>query len=81
MPRSTKEAAGRRATNISLPADLVEEAKALRVNLSRACESGLARSVAEARKARWLEENREAIDAYNERIEREGLPLAEFRTF
>ena len=31
--------------------------------------------------ARWNEQNREAIDQYNERIEQEGLPLAQYRTF
>lgn len=34
-----------------------------------------------ARWERWREENREAIEAYNAFIEREGLPLAEFRKF
>jgi hypothetical protein len=29
----------------------------------------------------WLAENREAIEAYNERVEREGLILEEFRRF
>ena len=30
---------------------------------------------------RWNEDNKEAIAAYNERIEREGIPLARYRTF
>jgi len=29
----------------------------------------------------WNEENREAVQSYNERIEREGLPLAKYRSF
>lgn len=29
----------------------------------------------------WSADNRTAIDAYNERIGREGLPLAKYRTF
>ena len=29
----------------------------------------------------WNQDNREAVAAYNERIEREGLPLARYRTF
>ncbi|MGO4523429.1 type II toxin-antitoxin system CcdA family antitoxin [Microvirga sp. 2MCAF35] len=71
----------RRPTNVTLPVDLVAEAKALNINVSQACESGLALSVAEARKARWLEDNKDAIDAYNGMIERDGLPLDEFRQF
>ncbi len=80
MPK-TMEAKSRRPTNVTLPVELVAEAKALQVNLSQACESGLARSVAEARRARWLDENKEAIDAYNERVEREGLILEQYRRF
>lgn len=71
----------RRPTNVSLPVDLVAEAKSLAINVSQACEHGLARSVAEARRTRWLEDNREAIDAYNDMVERDGLPLDEFRQF
>jgi len=78
---ATAERRTRRATNVTLPVDLVAEAKALNVNVSQACESGLAQSVAEARRARWLDENKEAIDAYNERIERDGLILAQYRRF
>jgi antitoxin CcdA len=37
--------------------------------------------VAEARRARWLEDNKEAIEAYNDMVERDGLPLDEFRQF
>jgi post-segregation antitoxin (ccd killing protein) len=31
-----------------------------------------------AREEKWLEENRAAMDAYNERIERDGLTFAAF---
>ena len=30
---------------------------------------------------KWREDNKDAIDAYNERIRQEGLPLAKYRTF
>jgi antitoxin CcdA len=30
---------------------------------------------------RWNEENKAAIEHYNARIEREGLPLARYRSF
>ena len=30
---------------------------------------------------RWNEQNKDAIAAYNQRIESEGLPLARYRTF
>lgn len=31
--------------------------------------------------ARWTEENRSAIAHYNARVQKEGLPLEEYRTF
>jgi len=71
----------RRATNVTLPSDLVAEAKRLGVNVSQACEAGLQDRVAEARRQRWLAENSEAIEAYNARIERDGLTLARYRRF
>ena len=81
MPKPAGTARDRRPTNVTLPTELVAEAKALNINVSQACESGLARSVAEARKARWLEDNKDAIDAFNGMVERDGLPLDEFRHF
>jgi hypothetical protein len=38
-------------------------------------------SDAEAQRARWLENNKDAIEAHNVMIERDGLPLDEFRQF
>jgi hypothetical protein len=38
-------------------------------------------SDAEAQRARWLENNKDAIEAHNAMIERDGLPLDEFRQF
>ena len=71
----------RRSTNLSLAADLVEEAKALDINLSRACEAGLEAALKEERKRRWQEENREAAEAWNAWTEEHGLPLERYRQF
>ena len=71
----------RRATNVSLPADLIEEARSLNVNISKACESGLAREVTKSRAERWREENRSAIEYWNRWVEENGLPLEEYRQF
>ena len=71
----------RRPTNVTLPVELVAEAKALQVNVSQACESGLAQAVMAARRLRWLEENKAAIEAHNTMIERDGPILDEFRQF
>ena len=54
--------ATRRATNVTLPVDLLAEARALGLDLSKACEQGLKAEIAESRVAQWVEENRDALD-------------------
>jgi len=81
MPKSGAAQAIRRATNITLPADLLLEAGALGLNLSLACEQGLKAEIVHRHGARWLEENREALISSNDYVEYNGLPLSEFRQF
>ncbi|SMF61261.1 antitoxin CcdA [Allosphingosinicella indica] len=76
-----KSATPRRATNVSLPADLIEEARKLDINISQACEQGLAQKISKTRAEIWQEENREAIEACNAWVEEHGLPLAKYRMF
>ena len=71
----------RRATNLSLDVALLDEARELGVNLSRACERGLAKQVAEARAERWRAENAAALTDSNAFVERHGLPLGTMRLF
>ena len=71
----------RRPTNVSLPDNLVEAAKALGINLSRACESGLAAALQAERGRQWKIDNKAAFDAYNLWVAEHGLPLDEFRQF
>jgi antitoxin CcdA len=71
----------RKPTNLSLDMDMVAAARALGINLSRACEDGLRREIAAERGRRWQQENKEAIAASNAYVERHGLPLAKYRLF
>lgn len=71
----------RKTTNISLDAQLLDEARALGINISRACERGLASEIAQVRSRLWREENREAMEVSNAYAERHGLPLASHRLF
>lgn len=83
MSKSVRETrmAFRRPTNVSLDASLIEEAKALNINVSRACEEGLAKQIASARRERWMEDNAEAIAASNAYVAEHGLPLEKYRVF
>lgn len=75
------EDAPKKPTNLSLNADVLAMARELGMNVSRTVDALLAEEVKRQYWARWNEQNREAIDQYNERIEQEGLPLAQHRTF
>ncbi len=81
MPRPATAQTTRRATNVTLPTDLLDQARALGLNVSQACERGLKAEIARHRAAQWREENREALASSNDYVERHGLPLAEFRQF
>lgn len=63
----------RRPTNVSLREDLVQAAREMEINISQVAEAALAEAVRRAAAERWLAENREAIEAYNDRVDRQGL--------
>jgi antitoxin CcdA len=71
----------RRPTNVSLDRVLVEEARALGINLSQACERGIIEQLAKTRAERWVDENRAALASSNAFVEARGLPLASNRQF
>ena len=68
----------RRRVNVTLSEPLCEEAKAFGLNVSRAAEAGLAAAVKAEKERRWLEENADAIAAYNERIRSHGPLLTPY---
>lgn len=71
----------RKAANLSIDATLLSEAKTLSVNVSRAAEAGIAEAVRKEKERRWKEENREAIEGWNQWVRDNGLPLAKYRQF
>jgi antitoxin CcdA len=74
-------AAAKRATNVSIRGDLLDAAREAGVNLSATLERGLMEELASVRSARWREENREAIAAYNEYVEEHGAFSDGIRAF
>ena len=79
MPTTTTPT--KKATNITISADVLAEAKALGINISQACDQFLRELVRGERERRWQQEHADFIAAYNQTVEREGLPLDEWRTF
>ncbi len=75
------DASPKRPTNLSLNAKVLDRARELGMNISQTVDALLAQEVQRRYWERWNEQNREAISDYNARIERDGLPLAKYRTF
>lgn len=65
----------RRRINLTISAEVLAEAKALSLNTSRAAEAGIREAVLRAREDAWRKENRDAIEAHNARVDREGVLL------
>ena len=81
MNRPARFEGPKKATNVSLSVELVEEAKRLGINVSEACQSGLATQVKAARDAAWKEDNRAAIESWNDYILTNGMPYDKYRQF
>lgn len=73
--------AGKRPANLTINAKLLDKARSLKINLSRTLEDRLLQLVREAEAEEWLAANRKAIDAYNARVERDGVWSDKLRGF
>lgn len=60
------------AVNLTIGAQLLEDARAFGVPLSATLEEALVVRVRAAKQARWLAENAGAIEDYNQRIAQDG---------
>lgn len=75
MPEDRIRSRKRRKVSLTVSEDLLEDARALSINLSQAAEGGIEDAVKSAREQAWREENRKAIAEYNAWIERDGVPF------
>lgn len=73
--------AARKPTRLSVNSDLLEKARELGVDLATTLEDALALEVHKRQRESWLEENREAIEAYNELVARDGVFSTGLRGF
>jgi antitoxin CcdA len=65
--------APKKSTNLSINSDLLRKARDHRINLSKALEERLVEMLLEEKRREWREENCDAIEAYNRRIEKGGV--------
>jgi antitoxin CcdA len=69
----------KRAVNLFVDADLLDEARRLRINISDTLERRLRTIVKAEQEKQWLAENRDAIDSINSFIEHHGLLASRLR--
>lgn len=62
----------KKRVNVTVAAALIDEAKTLGLNVSQCAEDGLRIKVKQIREAQWIEENREAMLAWNEWVRKHG---------
>jgi len=69
----------KRAVNLFVDVELLEQARRLRINLSETLENRLRTIVRAEQERRWREDNRDAIASINSFIEQHGLLAAKLR--
>ena len=62
----------RRPINLTIRDDILSEAKALKLNASKAAEAGIEAAIRQAREENWLAENQDSIAAHNQRVAESG---------
>jgi antitoxin CcdA len=84
-PKSPKQVpsgtVAKRATNVTVRSDLLEAARGYGINLSATLEAALSEELRRMRQEKWLGDNREAIAAYNEHVEKHGVFSDSLRKF
>ncbi len=81
MALSFDQNAPKKPTNLTINSDLLEKARAEKINLSATLEKALVEQLRSTERERWKAENQSAIEALNELVERNGLFSDSFREF
>ncbi len=71
----------RRAANLSIDTRVLEKARALNINISRAAEEGVRRAITREEAKRWADENADVVRSWNAYVAKNGLPLRKYRSF
>jgi antitoxin CcdA len=71
----------KKAVNVSIPAELLDAARAEDINLSAVLETALAEKLRIRRREKWLAENSGEIAAYNRQIDERGSFGDKVRSF
>jgi antitoxin CcdA len=71
----------KKAANLSINSELLNQAKALHINLSATLECALVEAIRNKQRQQWLQDNQQSIESYNHRIEIEGCFSDNVRNF
>ena len=66
---------------INLPLDVYLSAKELGINISLVCEQSLRETIRAEQEREWNEKNAAFIKVFNQKVEEDGVALAEWRGF
>lgn len=75
------EGAPKKAAKLSINSDLLRKNRELNINLSATLERALREELSKRKAEQWVEENRAAINSYNDFVEQPGCFGDEFREF
>jgi antitoxin CcdA len=81
MPPKPSRTVAKRAVNVSIRSDLLDAARASKINLSATLERALLEQLKNTQRQQWLEDNREAIAAHNEFMAQHGVFADGLRSF
>lgn len=73
--------APKKPTNLSINSDLLKKAKELDINLSATLEQALTAQLKAKQAQLWLEQNKDAIAAYNQSVDAQGVFSDGLRSF
>lgn len=73
--------APKKPTNLSINSDLLKKARDQNINLSAALEQALTSQLKAKQAQQWLEQNRNAIAAYNKAVDENGVFSDGLRSF
>lgn len=73
--------APKKAANLSVNSDLLARARKHHINLSSTLERALVDALKKKRRERWLANNKEAIGAYNDHVDKHGTFSDKVRKF
>lgn len=73
--------APKKPTNLTINSDLLEKARAEKINLSATLEVALIQQLRQSEREKWKAQNKRAIQALNDLAETHGLFSDSFRDF